>query len=445
MKKKQSKLAIILIITMLSGITGMFMMRRLLEKTTEDNLKEHKPEIPEENLKERSPKMSVRKKIDRLIDKAEDEFHDREIYGTNELAKRSQIESPDGVKTYLPPKVPEDVPMIELRFHVKDNERSMKPLKVRRVSFGPWESGEIAPSDVEELTGAFSVQDYSLRVGVMEVTGDEGVDSATFRFGRTYHIGYRINEQRQGDNSWYENIFQIPDQIPPGKVAVINLVAKHSWSSLQNKIEELRGEGKEYIKGTINMDIPMPFDSLQARYFPKERRPRRVRVGKDGNFKIEVQELPLGGMLIVMDADPENEGKGTGMLYIESVEKRDVLLPENADTVVHPEKQITFQLNIPAEKITDDLMSVALKVNKKDKLPMGWVNFDRYKRHFLNQYCQWSENLNKTGKVELDFVSGSYYVELLYWPKGKSRKREVIGTVIITDKNEGEVLQVEPL
>ncbi len=342
----------------------------------------------------------------------------------------------DSVYTFVPPGVPLNVPMIELRFFRRATDSTLRPLYVRQAYIGPWKKGKTVSGKREELKGSTSIKANAFRVGVSD---EKGSMYGTLLAGRIYYLllypkkGTFEPHPERGES--FEVLFQVPESIPEKKMAIVNIVAEYRYPELMMKMKKLRGDTPKSISGTISGSMPVNPKRLRAGYYPRQGGYKRAKVGSDKEFNLEADKL--GGMLRVT----EMKRQAVGWIYIHSVKKRNLKLPRDADLVIREKQLVPFRLKIPPGKIKDDLAGVSLKVNKDDEMPMAWVNFNSTHDNNLQE-------LKTSGTLEMRFVPGECFVEALYWPEGtewSERKLEILGRVRITKSDAGKTVKVQPL
>ena len=345
---------------------------------------------------------------------------------------RAISEVKDGVRTFIPPGVPADIPVVELRFFQTSATGQPEPVDVRSANTMRWRNGKIIESEDQELEFFSSVNAHALRLGVSP-QGSGHPD--TLRFSHQYHIAYIVPEKRDemGDTGygepWYENVFAVPDEIPHGKIAVINLFTRYPLPTLTRKTRPSREEVT--IRGTITGGLASGRKDVEVGYYLSNRSQKR-RVTSDGAFSLEVEEL--GGMLRVS----ERKRKALGWMYVHSVQKPDLRLPEDADVVIEPADTVPFKLRIRPENIREDLRSIGLKLRRDDPIPMAWVTFGG---HLL-------EELQKTRILGMSFIPGKHWVVALYLPRNTNwhkRKLKVLGQLRVEESDAGKTLVVQPM
>jgi hypothetical protein len=346
---------------------------------------------------------------------------------------RAISEVKDGVRTFIPPGVPADIPVVELRFFQTSATGQPEPVDVKSANILRWRNGTIIESEDQELEFFSSVNAHALRLGVSP-QGSGHPD--TLRFSHQYHIEYIVPEKRDemGDTGygepWYENVFAVPDEIPHGKIAVINLFTRYPLPTLTRKTRPSQEKVTKRIRGTITGGLAAGRKDVEVGYFVSDRS-QKTRARSDGSFSLETEEL--GGMLRVS----EMKRKALGWMYVHSVQKPHLRLPEDADVVIEPADVIPFKLRIRPENIREELTSIGLKLRRDDPMPMAWVTFDG---HLL-------EELQKTRILEMSFIPGKHWVVALYWRRNTNwhtRKVKMLGRLKLEESDAGKTLEIEP-
>jgi hypothetical protein len=161
----------------------------------------------------------------------------------------------------------------------------------------------------------------------------------------------------------------------------------------------------------------------------------RVQPAADGTFTVDAKEL--GGELRVT----EKKRSGEGWMYIHSVSRREMKLPEDAELVVEEKDLLSFKVRVPADVVSEDLVCVAIKVHPSDSLPMSWLLLRDKDGAAIKK-------LEAEGMLEMRFVPGTYWFTTLALPKGGSwqdRREDVLGKLTITQDSAGKTLEIQPL
>ncbi|MBS3764275.1 MAG: hypothetical protein KGZ25_13340 [Planctomycetes bacterium] len=349
---------------------------------------------------------------------------------------RAISEVKDGVRTFVPPGVPADIPVVELRFFETSGDGKQEPVDVEGALFNRWQNGKIMESEDHELDTNLEVDGHSLRLGVSPQGSGQ---PETLRFSHRYRIQYMVPEKRDemGDTGygypWYENVFAVPDEIPRGKIAVINLFTRYPLPTLTRKSKKLSKPPKQ-IRGTIKADLRAHGQHLEVGYFLSGRSDKTF-PRFDGSFSLQAEKL--GGMLRVT----ERKRQAVGWMCVRSVQKRRLRLPEDADVVIEPDDLVEFKLRIRPENITKDLARISVKLKRDDPVPMAWINFDAKDRHLHKE-------LQQTHTLDMSFIPGQHWVLALYWPRKTAwdkRKVKVLGQLQVEKSDASKTLEVEPL
>ena len=331
-----------------------------------------------------------------------------------------------GVRVSVRPGLRADVPQAEMRFKKPAADGSLQPVKAVNVAWGPWLNVpmEEGGGDVADWGGTH-VNAMGVRVPVMSSKEPEPY----LKFGQRYAVRFAV-----GRDKMYESVIRIPDEIPRGKMYVVDVIAKYPTYTFE--VSGSSRKERDYVAGKVRRALPVPRGSLQVQYFnPKTREMRTAAIEANGTFRVRAHDM--GGMLRIV----EQMRVGVGWIYVRSVDKRELSLPRDADLVVEEEHLIRFDLKIDESNLRDDLRGIALRMHEDDPAPMAWIAFDRVHEHLLN-------NLFEHKSIQFRFVPGQWYVEALYWPRRTrfdQRERKVIGTVTVQESDAGKTLEVEPL
>jgi hypothetical protein len=351
--------------------------------------------------------------------------------GDEYITKYHSFVNDSDVRVRIPPGKA-DRPLIEMRFWKPTPAGELRPLRIVDVGWGQWLSIPLdeGGGNVREW-GGVGVRATAVRVPVYPPEA-KTESHIPLIFGKRYLI--RLNYPK--NDEMYESVVRIPDRIPRGKMYVVDVIAKYPAYAFEGRTLKLMRDKSEFIKGRILSSPPLPSHELRVEYFNVKKREKRSGVPyPDGTFKVRGDDL--GHTLRV--TKPQSAGQG--WLYIRSVEKRKLSLPRDADLVVRKKDLVQFTLRLDPNHLTRDLASVGLKVNEEDHVPMCWVNFDGGHKHLLKK-------LQDTGRLEMSFIPGRWYVALLNWPEGADlaqRQRKVIGKITVRKSDRGKTLAVEPL
>ncbi|MFW6457223.1 MAG: hypothetical protein ACOC0A_02930 [Planctomycetota bacterium] len=334
---------------------------------------------------------------------------------------------------------PADVRLIKMRFWKPASSGELERVRVSQARWGAWLNVplEEGGGNVKEWGGG-AVGAKAVRVPVYP----QDKETDYMKLGRRYLVRTSV---RPGE--MYESVVRVPEDIPRGKMYVVDVIGKYPAWTFEHKARDKMEEQRKYIEGKIKTEPPAAFRMMKAEYFNKKKRKKRTgSIDKDGTFKVRADDL--GEMLRVTK---KQQRAGVGWLYIQSVKERNLSLPRDADLVMRPEDLIEFSLKIPAEQITEDLASIGLKVHRDDRVPMSWINLTTGYKHpaeSLQEPSKILKNLKETGKIQMTCVPGDWYVALLYWPEGTGndqRERKVIGKTTVKESDAGKTVKVQSL
>jgi hypothetical protein len=251
---------------------------------------------------------------------------------------------------------------------------------------------------------------------------------STFRLGRSYYIRFSVKEGEKTKD--YEAIFHLPEKIDRGKMYRMWVLADTPFPQIFGPMN-----APKVIAGRIAVKPAAGFEKIEVAYSRTIGDEHRVQPAADGTFKVEAREL--GGELRVAEKKPSGEG----WMYIHSVSRRELKLPEDAELVVEAKDLVSFRVSVPAGVVSEELRGVAIKVHPSDYLPMSWLLL--HDRDGLA-----IKKLAAEGTVGLRFVPGTYWFTTLTLPKGGSwqdRREEVLGKLTITKDSAGQTLELQPL
>ncbi|MFP4029794.1 MAG: hypothetical protein ACLFWL_18600 [Candidatus Brocadiia bacterium] len=334
---------------------------------------------------------------------------------------------------------PPDVRLIKMRFWKPASSGELKRVRVSQARWGSWLNVplEEGGGNVKEWGGG-AVGAKAVRVPVYP----QDKETDYMKLGRRYLVRMSVS----GDKM-YESVVRVPEDIPRGKMYVVDVIGKYPDYAFEGRTLRLMEEQRKYIEGKIKAEPPAAFTMMTVAYFNKKKRKKRTgSIDTDGTFKVRADDL--GEMLRVTK---KQQRAGVGWLYIRSVKKRNLSLPRDADLVMRPEDLVEFHLKIPSRQINEDLASIGLKVHRDDRVPMSWTNLTTDHKHpveSLQEPSKILKNLKETGKVQMTCVPGDWYVAVLYWPEGTGsdrRERKVIGKITIKDSDAGKTVEVKLL
>jgi hypothetical protein len=325
--------------------------------------------------------------------------------------------------------IPKDVPLIEFRFGRRSADNKIVPVTVSGLYVGRWVEGRLVASGKEERRGALEIRDA---IGYRSmVEAPERFENVTlFRLGRSYYLRFAVKEEAGTKD--YEAIVHIPEKIDCGKMYRMWVLADTPFPKI---FESRKSNASKAIAGRITVKPAAGFEKIEVAYSRTIGDEHRVQPAADGTFKVEAREL--GGELRVAEKKPSGEG----WMYIHSVSRRELKLPEDAELVVEAKDLVPFRVSVPAEVVSEELRGVAIKVHPSDYLPMSWLLL--HDRDGLA-----IKKLAAEGTVGLRFVPGTYWFTTLTLPKGGSwqdRREEVLGKLTITKDSAGKTLEIQPL
>ncbi|MBS3764447.1 MAG: hypothetical protein KGZ25_14210, partial [Planctomycetes bacterium] len=290
--------------------------------------------------------------------------------GSKYLSEYLAYVTESDVRVAIRPGLYTDVPLIEMRFWKPGSSSELERVRVSHVRWGSW-------LNVPLEEGGGNVKDWGgCEVGAKAVrvpVCPEDKETDYMKLGHRHLVRMSVSR-----GEMYESVVRIPEDIPRGKMYVIDVIGKYPAWTFEHKARDKMQEQRKYIRGQIKGNPPVPLKEMRVEYFNIEKRKKRsTHIDADGTFKVRADDL--GEMLRV--TKPQHTG--VGWLYIHSVKKRKLSLPHEADLVMRPEDLVEFHLQIPAQQVNDDLASIGLKVHRDDRVPMSWTNLTTRYKHPL--------------------------------------------------------------
>jgi hypothetical protein len=304
-----------------------------------------------------------------------------------------------------------NVPMVELRFKKEDKTGELRRVAVETVWFRRRIGKRTASvKNSCQFKGAPDIDASVLRT----IAGPPRIKDRYLIFGWRYQIQCKYMDPDTGEPTFYDSIIKIPDPIPLGKMAVIEVILKY-------RPEETRAMFKEEpIRGRITVPIP-PTEKkwLVAYTHADDSQNGWATIDQDGSF--ELGEKDLGGMLRIA----ENGGEGVAWMCVRSVQKRRLSLPRDADLHISRDNLKDVRLAIPPSRINDALVGLWLKAKEDDTGPIGWKAFHSPRSSAF-------KDVESSGTVRLEMPPGTYWVSVFYDPGEPDKRRWVtLGRVTI--------------
>jgi hypothetical protein len=289
--------------------------------------------------------------------------------------------------------------MVELRFMRQNDNGALQPVRVKRIRVQRRVDRQTKSVDeLLELPGV-TVKGHAVRVRAAPF----GENIRILAFGRRYLINCKTVDPDTGEDDFYASIIEIPESIPPGKMAVFRVILKYPPVKFVK-------EENEPLKGRITVPRPSTDTKWMVTYSHADDSQRGLtEIGADGTFEFGNKEL--GGMLRVI----EKGGAGVAWMCVRSVQKRQLSLPRDADMHVPPDRLKEVKLVIPDSRISEAFVGVWLKIKKDDTGPIAWKAFRSSSETF--------KKFKSSGIIPMQAPPGIYWVNAFYDP-GEADKRE---------------------
>ena len=321
----------------------------------------------------------------------------------------------NGVRTILYPgdEISRDIAMVELRFRKEDDSGEVQPVTVEHISVRRWDANHAKSVDelLEFGAGHPSVEGHAVRVRAARF--GEGI--RVLGFGRRYLLQCKVVDTDSGEPEFYDSIIKVPDNIPPGKMAVITVFPKYPARSFNTSSRARRK--------TISAKIKIPLPSTETQWLaaythPEDEHNTVTEINSDGTFALG--KKPLGGMLRIVEEGRE----GFAWMCVRSVQQHQLTLPQEADRVIRREQLKQVRLAIPDSYVRDSFVGPWLKTKKDDTGPVVWKALRSDSKAF--------KEFKSTGIVEFQAPPGRYWVSVFYDPGEPDKRRWVtLGRVTI--------------
>lgn len=293
-----------------------------------------------------------------------------------------------------------DIAMVELRFLKENEEGKFERLYVeylrahRRVGqYTEW----IDDKGWDGGVAGYSVGACALRLPA----GPPGTGYRFLGFGKRYHLEYKV-----GEEEFYESIIKIPDYIPHGKMAVIEVLAKPELSggfAIPRSPSE--PDTRIRISGKITTPLPPTETEWMVAYNHPDTNGRVAPIGDDGSFDLGKREP--AGMLHVAERGPQ----GVAWIIVDSVDKDSrLMLPRDADHVIARESLRDIEIVIPEEPDIENFSGIWLVDDKDGLAPIATQTTpSKYEAEKFKQF-------HETRILSMQAPSGKYWVKAYYDP-----------------------------
>ncbi len=248
--------------------------------------------------------------------------------------------------------------------------------------------------------------------------------------GRTYGmtLGIPISESEGGGTEWRMVMMRVPENVPPGQTAVLEIDVTREYDYLTVATEKpvrhkLNLQFREPLPpGQILAGVTRPGEPLPGEGF------HQLEIGADGVGHEFVNEL--GGELMIV---VHGEMKVEMLYYIRRVNRTDLVFPDHAEIAVDYGKMVEFKLEIPGSKVPGKLAAMVLLLDQDPPLPVAWglVSDDPRAGGRAEGEAAGPET------VAMSSVPGSYHVGYM-----TIEGEEIIGRIDIRAEDQGRTLAV---
>lgn len=335
------------------------------------------------------------------------------LYEDADIAKKAIQENDwftkreNGVYTYLPFSNMQDphtdIAMVELRFlqqNLKGEEKKLQVVHVNAYQRVGQYTTSIDDKGWEGGVAGYHVEACALRLPA----GPPGEDYRFVGFGKRYHLTYM-----SVDKTFYESIIKIPEHIPDGKMAVIEVLAKPELSGgYVIPRTPPKPDTRILISGNITTSLPPTTTEWMVAYnHADEKAAGFTKIEDNGYFDLGRREP--GGMLRVS----ERGRTGVAWIIIDSVDDGQLTLPEEADRVIPRNSLLDVEIAIPDEP---DIQTFSGLWIVDDEAGLGPIAYQAAPSPYEPQKL---ERFYETGTLHMKAPPGKYWVKVYYDPPGE--------------------------
>jgi len=341
----------------------------------------------------------------------------------------------DGVFTYLPlgnmEKPHTDIAMVEFRFLKKNQKGEMEKLFVEHISAYQRIGRKSKRVNTEWEFGSpvISVEAYALRVGAAL----PGTGFRFLGFGKRYHLKYKAIDAESGDPLFFDSIIKVPEHIPAGKMAVIEVLAKPELSGgYAIPRNPPQPDTRIQISGKITTPLPPTETEWMVAYNHHDKNISGFTgIEEDGSFDLGKREP--NGMLRLA----ERGRTGVPWIIIDSVDKSQLTLPEDADRIIPRDSLRDIEIVIPEEPDIETFSGIWVVDDKEGLGPIACQTApSRYEPEKLEQFYE-------RATLRMKAPPGKYWVKAFYDP---SREWIDLGWITIPEKDgSGRVPKLRPV
>ena len=326
-----------------------------------------------------------------------------------------------------------DIAMVELRF-LKENEKG-GPEKLHVEHVNAYQRVGQYTRDIDDKGwkpashAGYHVEACALRLPAVP----PGTEYRVLGFGRRYHLKYKAIDSESGDPVFFDSIIKVPEQISPGKMAVIEVLAKPELSggfAIPRSPPE--PDTRIRISGKITTPLPPTETEWMVAYNHPDTNGRVAPIGDDGSFDLGKREP--AGMLHIAERGPQ----GVAWIIVDSVDKDSrLMLPRDADHVIARESLRDIDIVIPEEPDIDNFSGIWLVDDKDGLAPIATQT--RPSKYEAEKFKQFHE----TATLRMKAPPGKYWVKAYYDPP---REWKGLGWIRVPEKDgSGTLPQLQPV
>ena len=341
--------------------------------------------------------------------------------------------------------MPVGTPAVQLRFRQRHVDGKLGPCPVWDICYvGRFDGARVVDMRTFEIGSVICHDNANANVpyshaAVVPLVEDYPGEHSAWVMGETYLMQFVY--LKNGKKKQNSRLVKIPDHVPEGKIAVIDVI-------VTKKLDRWWKQ-PQMLSVRVRQDILAPHLSLHVwNAEGSGGHPERLHLNSNGRAKIKLDQL--GGDLRLANTKlppppaMQHRKFAFPVWYVKSITDRKITLPDDADIVIKPENAITSRLKLPTTKVPDGAVAIGLLADKDSHLSLAHARFQR----------------DPTGIVELSCAPGMYRV-VAYgpnssaWGKPNAMRRVSdlldpddgvtdLGTVNITESDAGKTLEVQP-
>jgi hypothetical protein len=242
-----------------------------------------------------------------------------------------------------------------------------------------------------------------------------------------------------GEKKRNSRLVKIPEDIPRGKMAVIDVNVTEK--------QDRWWERPQTLRVTVRRNILTPHMSLYV-WDSKWDHPQKLQLDSKGQASVTLDrlggDLRLASTKLPPPPAMQHRKFTLPVWYVKSVTKREIVFPDDADLVMEKTEAVDFRLKLSGAAVQDRTAAVGLVASRRSKLALAHARL-----HKTDQ-----------NEVRLSCAPGTYYVAAYdsnssAWGSPSAMRRvsnvlaprtgiELIGKVTIKRSDAGSSVEMEP-